>query len=599
MDSAWCDTDMDKPTRPGSLSALAGYVDSSFLLVYNARLIIWCCGLSAILTLLDIPACQHASAILICCAHILVVPALINSALIVWYLCKREIYWRILALRDTVKSPALAKTGRQVLEWLGLGFVKDLEKPTYEELLMLGYENLLPGKQCAHLVKDWFRGTKKPQRSRKAIFREIILAANIMDSEKERLLVNYICEDDWEAPCPRAPTFPRFRELPAELQVMIWEKAVLVPRLVDVTTITGWARRTLGGPPRMPEPVLARTARDLEYETQRLGNGCLSTSFRRQVWSWPDEPTITREVSFILPTDTMYYGALDERATRLGYAPLPMNKDVCHPRDLAKMCGSQSVACWWSPEILTHDWVLERGLDAFEAAFIDTWSFLKDISSLQTLWVSWIGSSPGCQTHSRCGEDGIAIRCRTRAGDEEPMLTESQIRLTVNLFEDERIAEILSLDSHVWDCDKPFHTVHSRLGPHCLHCERTRYIETYQAVFPKLWVMLSIEELPTAKRRGVLDNHGRLNKANAWVREKLALMPEIKPYVSFQLFPQTDEEEEETDPYFYEGEKDTVHDYTSVRYRVCSRLARDLYSRHYHLPDFSEEHVEEQGDAEW
>lgn len=507
------------------------------------------------------------------------------------------------ALLDELRGIRLALSNmwqRILRTFIGHGVVKNSDNPTFEELRALEYEGILPGKQCVHPVRDWFRDSKTPRRPRAAIFSEVIQGSNIEDSEKERLISSYLPEDDPNLPVPSSPRFAKFRELPAELQVMIWETAARTPRLVDVTAITGWATRTDDRILPMGEPATARTAWDLRRETQRLGNRNSSSCFKRaSSWGYFGGSTVTRKIGFVLPTDTMYYGALDIQANPVlnrDLPALPLNRDTCHPRNLAKLCGSQSVACWWSPEVLTScDWDPENLLTGTGGTFLETWSFLKDIPSLKTLWVSWIGASRGCKTHSRCGQDGIAIRCRTRAGDEEAAICgESRIRVMVNLFDDERVTEMLSLDSHSWDCAKAFHTVHSHLGLHCLHCERVRFMETYRHVFPKLWVMLWVKDMPEDERRTVVDGRGQLDMENAWVREKLATMPDIKPYVSFQLFPQTDEAVEEVDPYIYEGEKMSLHDYTRVSYRLCAQNARELYSRYYKTPEYRDDYPQQQ-----
>jgi hypothetical protein len=499
-----------------------------------------------------------------------------------------------------------------VPEWLRHRPVKNLDDPTFDELSELGYDSLLPGKQCTHAVKDWFHGDKTIRRSRDAIFREIIVTSSIKASEKDRLTSSYISGEDSAVTAVPPPTFSKFRELPPELRIMICKEAARVPRLVNIASITGWppAREVDSAPP-MLKPAIANASQELQYETRRHHGGSFFTSFEHQPgdWAFFAEPAeaVVRLVGFIRPTDTLYYGVLDSRAAPVADPPLPQpGRNICHPRDLARTVGSTSVAFWWSPEVFTFQWdLLNNWLDRDERNFVETWSFLRDIPSLETLWISWIGTSPGCETYSRCGEDGIAIRCRTRAGDEGNFQCESRIRVVVPLFDDKRIAEVLSLDSHVWDCEKGFHTVHSRLGRHCLHCERTRFQETYRDLFPLLWVMLWIEELPPVERWKVMKSSRELNMENEWVRAKLASMPIIRPYVSFQLFPQTDEadeeeEEAEEDPYEYEVDmEESAFDYTSVSYRVCTAEARELYARHYETPEYPEEFEWDRETEQW
>lgn len=495
-------------------------------------------------------------------------------------------------------------------EWLRNWPVRNLDEPTFAELTELGYDGLLPGKQCTHAVKDWFRGDRTIRRSRSAIFREIILASGIEASEKERLISSYLSGEDRITTPPPPHTFSKFPELPPELRILICREVACVPRLVNVASVTGWPYgREVDWTPPMQKPEVAHASRELHYETRRHHGRSFSTSFEIQPGHWgffadPEEAVVRRLVGFVRPTDTLYYGVLDSRASPMAdLLMLQPDENTCHPRDLARTAGSTSVACWWNPEVFTFRWDPREGwLDRDEGDFVATWSFLRDIPSLKTLWISWIGTSPGCETYSRCGEDGIAIRCRTCSGDEENFRYESRIRVMVPLFDDERIAEVLSLDSHVWDCEKAFHTVHSRLGRHCLHCERTRFQQTYQRLFPLLWVMLWIDELLPHERWNVVKGSRELNTDSQWVRAKLASMPIIEPYLSFQLFPQTDEvvEEEEEDPYEYEDdEEESVFDYTSVSYRGCSVDARRIYARHYETPEYPEEFEWDRETEQW
>lgn len=156
--------------------------------------------------------------------------------------------------------------------------------PSYEDLRGRGYSCVLPGIQCAHFIKDWFRDPRPdppPPRSRSAIFRELVMSSNFCLDVKMSMISNHLLEDDpgilaTDNEIERQyGSFHKFAELPPELQVMILKAFQSSPRLVCVATVTEWpykCRMSL----RMRQPLIA-TLEEFKMESLRLGREDITT----------------------------------------------------------------------------------------------------------------------------------------------------------------------------------------------------------------------------------------------------------------------------------------------------------------------------------
>ena len=156
---------------------------------------------------------------------------------------------------------------------------------------------------------------------------------------------------------------------------------------------------------------------------------------------------------------------------------------------------------------------------------LPSFEFLRQIPSLKTIYVYWWRPGIGQRlwVYPRVGPGAKAIVDGFK----------SNIPVVVDLYDDQRLSEILSFMSDKGSNASNTDMTHYLL---CVNCERKRWEDSVKKAVIRLWMIIHADDLGSEARKAVVfeSESYPVKEDDEWVKEKLAAMPEIRPCVIFE-----------------------------------------------------------------
>lgn len=451
----------------------------------------------------------------------------------------------------------------------------DPENPTYEECVQQGFQHLRPGKQCPHPANAWFRDPRPsppPLRSRHAILTDIFRDNTTFNARCRDILSHYIPADDPDVLArdaliaQNAPCFPNFSLLPTEIREQIWQLAI-PSRILDVREVLHGGFYIGIRNVALPVPIIAFVCREARDVVLRLG-------VRLKISSqdpWPPGGGLVRAGFFVRGSDVPLYLA-DPRS---GDGPVLQKREIVPLSGVdeddvtveewtvttlnipsALQCETAAVS-WFGPA--TMPLVARRNDRApLSSEMIrDTphilsfwpWSSLKKVNaSLSKIYIAY--RSRYIDVSLRVARDFSSLRSGTEGDDLLPR-RDVELQLLVDIYDDQRLAELSSLETLFADGknNKPRYASPGARNPgRCLGCERVHWEQNVRPIVVSQWLQLFEEELDDDMVSAVFPGKPVRSPAfpdaaacyqydpeHPWVKEKLRTGPELRPTVLVTL----------------------------------------------------------------
>jgi hypothetical protein len=208
---------------------------------------------------------------------------------------------------------------------------------------------------------------------------------------------------------------------------------------------------------------------------------------------------------------------------------------------IARGMGSEAVAAYWPHPSDTLRWRDHFRSQRFDPV-VEQWAFLRDSEEMKTLFVLVrrpivlilpLDEKPLYEN----GEDST----ETAEGDgshHDSLTNETAMQIFVDLYDDQRLAEITSLETEPGSDTTPRFSMdnpHLQIGL-CLNCERSRWENYHKAWVESFWLTLAEHQLDDGEFNAVFPPGVPYNPTHPWVHEQLRNAPQFKPAVIFNLF---------------------------------------------------------------
>ncbi|KAK4209119.1 hypothetical protein QBC37DRAFT_430804 [Rhypophila decipiens] len=453
-------------------------------------------------------------------------------------------------------------------------FFADPDDPTYEEVRSLGSQFLKPGKQCPHPASTWFRDSRplhlqQPRPSRRAILAQLYREhTTASPSRVENVLAHYMTPDEPEQVQSDAePKFTLFPLLPPEIRQQIWELAI-PSRTVDLREIRHNGEYTSIRYITLPIPPIGQVCREARHLVYRLGA-------HLEVASTPSDDAASDlsyykkhnigffmkgiDIALHMPDLDKYYEEdYAFKVTGTGETNFGSEAWTVTSRALPKAMKSRAVAVNWSGgnkgammgwpnrqlqrhPVLAYDSGSTIG-SLGNGRLMSDWTYIKEAategSSLETVYVYHKSRFIDVYllVDDEFPEEVVNPEDPTR-------FYEVEMQLLVDLYDDEKLAEVASLETLNLDKDnnKPRYAAAGAVNPGlCLNCERVQWEKHIKPDVEALWLQLYEDELEvdpslfeavfTGKEPGI-----PYNADHPWVKEKLRTAPEFRPAVLIHL----------------------------------------------------------------
>lgn len=388
--------------------------------------------------------------------------------------------------------------------------------------------------RCGHPLEK--RRRAQPWGRPKAdIFKELVFDSHLPLDQKRQLIARYNERGNGIQPkeehAQQEPGhFHQFRKLPPEVRHLIWQEAA-PPRVLNMMQLSYNANRA-----RMP--IVASVCREAWWSIAAIGRRDLCFGFDESRDPDVYDHVVHRKCagmipncSFVMPRDVVYY---DRRPNMHQLCIIPTELETSTVAVRLHMP-------YVFPDHLNYIMNLDEGtLDKMikgedrhkTMSFIRDWAFLKDIPTMQTLYVR-------CERHYITYElcDSYMEWSATCNIAASPYSSDLSVSCLVDLDDSNRLGEVLSLDTPIPDAGK---YGNYRDAPDvfdgCLQCVRQRWETKLLPGLEMLWVMLHMDELQQSDLVALLVKDGKgLDKSKDWVEEKLTKMPKIRPFVELVL----------------------------------------------------------------
>jgi len=453
-----------------------------------------------------------------------------------------------------------------------IDFCEDPNAPTPEETAEMGYPQFMnisahaTGVVCMHPGTTWFRDPRpKPItiRSRRAILAELLTEHGSLNAFHRAFIARVA--DDPDLPKEEAssgsvpppvveeeekhetrPGFPQFGRLPAELRQMIWSAALPSRQLLlSVQSIHYRRGFAVQDHVPMPEPVIASVCKEARQVVFREGKKIalyLPNDEDSSLWKpYVLGLFLQGRDSLGIYLDEYQYPIYDPPPA--GFEPGMFDPSTgAHLYTVGTLHGLQSsaVVVQWRARpryTTTSRW---WGSDWDTGRF--GWEQLRDFApALTVVYVDMRGYPHQVLTHMRNKEEQQPT---SPSAHEQVLSTMYAAQFVVDLYDDQRLAEVLSLDRLEED-RRPRYAIHGseRNGNHpCIGCQRRQWERRGKALAEAAWLHVWEDELDEMERREVFDpeingaHDEPYNQAHPWVTEKLAKAPVFRPVASFKLY---------------------------------------------------------------
>ncbi|KAL4961282.1 uncharacterized protein BDV14DRAFT_203851 [Aspergillus stella-maris] len=230
---------------------------------------------------------------------------------------------------------------------------------------------------------------------------------------------------------------------------------------------------------------------------------------------------------FLMPTDrpVYYKGSPSGESLRFnGHFLLAKVRKLIAPRVLPRKLKTQEVGVYWP-------WCIFNSDPQDRKAYIEEWCFLTELDGIKTIFVI-----------SRIGYIRLELQMDPERSKSIPRADEATVDVMVDLFDDQRMAELCSLASHPSHEDPenslPKGSYSADSDSHkCTNCERQYWHTNTKAQVQRFWLDLHADELDESEQRDFFSDEDRYNPHHPWVMDKLAKAPEFRPAVVFTFIP--------------------------------------------------------------
>lgn len=438
---------------------------------------------------------------------------------------------------DYGTTPETESSGSPIIPPLGIHDLTFLDGVNEE---LLGFR---PEIRCIHPANRWFkdpRQTAPRLRSRRTILRELFQELTSMSSYYHEILSRYRSWDDpalmaQEDRATRDCLFPQFTRLPAELRMHIWQYSV-PRRMLDPRE--EWSRVTPNS--RLSVPHVARVCRESRDAVFRMGTKVLVT-LETDLAGHPDvNCLVDAPFGFMTAKDIVIHFQGMSMTEPAG----DDDEDDVHNNDvpiytvstIARGMGCEAVAAYWPHPSDTLRWRNHYRSQRFDPV-IEQWAFLRDSEEMKTLFVLARRPIVLVLPLDENGRDST----ETVEGDGSPrdsLTNETATQIFVDLYDDQRLAEITSLETEPGSDTTPrfsMEQAHLQIGL-CLNCERSRWEHYHKVWVESFWLTLAEHKLDDEEFNAVFPPGVPYNPAHSWVREQLRDAPQFKPAVIFNIF---------------------------------------------------------------
>ncbi|KAK0639710.1 hypothetical protein B0T16DRAFT_423598 [Cercophora newfieldiana] len=422
--------------------------------------------------------------------------------------------------------------------------VADPSNPTYLECGALGFHHLKPGKQCAHPSNSWFRDPRPnppPLRSRTSILTSIFREHTTFDHTCQDILASYLPREDPERLAREhdedatARTFPQFMLLPLEIREHIWELA-LPRRTFDLREARHVGTYTEFRNFLPPVPYIGQVCREARAVVMRLGTR-LSYAWTDQfAHDWPGGHTSSVKVSamgfFVMGRDMVLHMPDPSSGPEL----MLSEAEKVKPSGMVDGVSATTLTAGTMQSVLRCP---EMGVNWSPSARpANARSYPGSI--LPKPWRTLRTTSPDLET--------VYVYYRSRFIEVSMWMDDgffkrwahigwiTEVQLLVDLYDDQRIAELQSLETVGTDDDKTgprFANFGLRNPGLCLNCERVHWEEHIKPAAVCQWLQLFEEELDELMYQSVFRPGSALgyDPEHPWAKEKLKEAPKFRPAI--------------------------------------------------------------------
>lgn len=387
--------------------------------------------------------------------------------------------------------------------------------------------------------------------SKVKIFRELVYNSNLPLSRKQVLATNYELNhgdpsdqatdsqqdggsgEQQQSQVKKDRVFHPFPRLPPELRHMIFQEAAEA-RILPMDCMTKF-HHVYCEPTyilRRRMPVVASVSREARDAVKLLGRSDLRTGFRAQPSQLFQVGTTPQNwvsnCGFLMGRDVVHYTFPFDFSEVIEDSGTDAAAVVHHPRKIPSVLGTTTVAVSLAGLPPLH--YFNGGIWNAMAK----WSFLKDMKSLETLYI--VLSSSSIIYERNTAKIIPKSICDYTGWDDN-------VSVLVDIYDDQRLAEITSLDVPYpvklgpgrWFNIRHRDAVLEILGT-CLHCLRERWESEVKPRMEKMWVLLHVDDPGQQDFEEIVNqDDGKINRDHPWVRTKLDTMPQLRVFVDFNL----------------------------------------------------------------
>lgn len=213
-----------------------------------------------------------------------------------------------------------------------------------------------------------------------------------------------------------------------------------------------------------------------------------------------------------------------------------------HCRDLIRDLRSETIFVPAAKVFRRRDWArvaIDGTVPVPAARFADDfarWGWLADVPSVKTIYIDW---TRGRQL-SGALRDGRTLSARVdwQAPERLTKVDMFPMLKLVDLFDDQAMAEMTSLDSEPSGCETPHWLGERTCRPRlCVHCTRLEWREKEPLFLSFYMIMRYMKAHPGESIHPILTWTGRVDFFSPFVREVQRSMPEVRPCVMFSVLP--------------------------------------------------------------
>lgn len=432
--------------------------------------------------------------------------------------------------------------------------IADPQTPTYDELRVLQESiedlSIAPGHQCAHPANQWHSMMDDKYIDRTRVWNNIVQQSSATESQKQewktRRQSSGPINSQAALKTQASQSFTFFSRFPPELRNKVWKTYVDLisgsPRVVDLCSIlsrnmTERLALSNGHHGKALPPMVGRElyspASQTNYEARDfISNAKIVNDVKHVVIELGRQ---TQAVGFIKPNDVLFFRAGDDlyNWNKMIFYKTESNSETVRTRVDGVRC-SQIAVDWQHVMRGEHHNIdlTERLLrPTVRSDWCRNWGYILRMKSVKTVYFL-------------CNDD-INIRVTMDSNYQEPASQrhdfEPPIKTLVDLYDDNRLREVLSLDEGNTLPDAPRWS-QSRYGvAPCIECQRIQWEQRGRKLIETMWLMLCHSNTTMVSNKEAMEmwplglHHP--DKEHPAAKRLLAEAPEFRPAVIINTVP--------------------------------------------------------------